>query len=202
MSEAAEALLELHRARIPTETVALAIDTETTSLHGVVVQVGIVGLDAAAREVCCDALLVAPAPGHTVEPSAERVHGLSDAHVRRHGMDPRRALLRVAEVCCTARARGIPLVAHNASFDAASLRRTAQAIRQPPPVDGSAMVCTMQRSRGLAKRVKARGLFRNAELFEYLCNAKAPPDRDLHDAVADARLTARAYLAGHRRGLW
>lgn len=200
-----ETLLELSRARIPDAVAVLALDTETTSLVGVVVQVGVVGLDAESREVFREEMLVAPAPGYAVQPDAQRVHGLSDADVRSRGMPPERAMRRVAEIVATARARRIPIVAHNAAFDARSLQRTAQAVGLAPddaPVAYREMVCTMQRSRRLAKRVKGHGMFRNAELFAHLCQEAPPPESELHDAVADARLTARAYLAGERNGTW
>ena len=201
--DAADAMLRLAACPtfdLPPGTSVLAFDTETTGLTGVVIQVGAVGLDAEGRELLSHAWLVRPPPGWRVERGAQRVHGISDEQLAREGLDAHDGLAAFARLATAANAAGVPLVAHNASFDVRALRRTLEAIGAAPvPLDAT---CTMQKSRAVAKKMfGATRAMKNAELYEALCGP-VPADARLHDAVADARLTARAFLAGTAAGLF
>jgi len=105
-----------------------------------------------------------------------------------------------------ARAAGVRIVAHHASFDAARLNHTAHrhGLRDASPLFSADMLCTMHsatkhcglRTRG-TRRLKAP---RNEELYQFLFQ-RAPPGR-LHRALADCRVTLASYVEGRKRRWW
>lgn len=97
----------------------LGFDTETT------------GTDVAADRIVTVALVHSVGPGRAhetvatwlIDPGmgipepAQRVHGISTAHAREHGMEPSAALAEVAEMLADALRKDVPIVAFNGSFD-------------------------------------------------------------------------------------
>ncbi|MCS6711365.1 DNA polymerase III subunit epsilon [Brachybacterium sp. EF45031] len=56
-------------------------------------------------------------PGVAIPEAAQAVHGISDAHVRAHGLPPAEALDEVAALLARALEQDVPIVAYNGSFD-------------------------------------------------------------------------------------
>lgn len=189
------------RFQLPDGAAVVAWDTETTGLQGVVVQLGVVVLDAERVELAAQSRLFAPLPGFPIEPTAFRVHKISQSRQEREGEPVASCLRAFAALADCARRRGVPLVAHNAAFDKRMLRNTATAAQCAVSVPDTE--CTMQLGkrvyRGPDGRCKRP---RNRDLYELLVGDAAPEEAQLHDAVADARLTAHSFLEGRARGLW
>ena len=181
----------------------LAFDTECSDIRGHVVQLACVGWNADADEVLAESWLLRLPPGVAMSADAQAVHGISLATLRDDGIAPEVVLEQFERRCACARGEGGVVVAHNAAFDCARLATTARACGRPPPLEPSAVFCTMAAGRrklefrGSTGRRKAP---RNAELHERL-TGRAPPAH-LHDALVDARLTGESFLAGHARGHW
>ena len=185
----------------------VAFDTETTGLRGVVVQAAWVKLDGCGREVdsCC--VLLGPPPGHRVEPGALAVHGLSDELLAREGVSADALVAFVRRLRAEA-AIGARLVAHNKAFDVARLAETLRAhgLEDERPLAEEEVLCTMRTARercGLRNAAGRPRYPKNAELYEIL--AGEPVEERfgrLHDALADARVTAHAYVHGRRVGWW
>ena len=121
-------------------------------------------------------------PGRPVSPQAQQVHGISDEMLR--GQPP------LEEVMQDFRGfiGGYALVAHNAPFDLGFLRTEFARL-------GFGLVnrchCTLQLSRRALPSLPNHRLETVARhLFGGL-----PADGQLHRALADARLTARVWLA-------
>lgn len=185
---------------LPEDAAVVAWDTETTGLQGVVVQLGVVVLDAHGREVGVDSRLFAPLPTFPMEPGAFAVHKISPKRQADEGEPVSKCLQAFGELAQSASFRGVPLVAHNAAFDKRMLRNTATAAGCAFPEITT--LCTMNLGRtvytdanGKKKRPK------NRDLYNLLIGG-APEDAQLHDAVEDARLTAHSFLAGRRNGYW
>lgn len=207
-ADVADALSEIVRAveaeglryDVPDGVVVLAWDTESTGLGGVVVQLGVVGLDVHRRELMAVSRMFQPLEGHPMDRRARLVHGISTDDQRRLGEPVRACLAAFCVLAEEARSKGIPLVAHNASFDQRMLSNTARAVSFTMP--DIASECTMRLGKRVAaERFGSRKAPRNAELYEMLVGS-VPSGTSLHDAVADARLTAHSFAAGREQNLW
>lgn len=197
----AASMLDMSCAGVPWGTKVIAWDTETSSLVGVVVQLGVVGRGEEGETFHYSTNVKLAAP-YRMEAGAEAVHGLSEELVSATGCDPSEALARMAEIVSVSKARKIPLVAHNASFDKRAVARTALAAQVADPLHGAEVACTMQLGRRVTKKVEGKSRPpKNVWLFETLCGA-LPHGVSLHDATDDARLTAQSYLAGIKDGYW
>lgn len=178
----------------------IAWDTETTSLNGVIVQIGVVALDENGDELLADSRIIAPIYGHAVEERALAVHGISDNRRVREGESATACIRAFGELVRLACEKSVPLVAHNSSFDERMLRNTCAAVGVDAPTFQG--FCTMTNGRRAMRELRGTNKRpKNVELYEALCGM-LPPDTPLHDAVADAKLTARSYIEGHRRGFW
>lgn len=187
------------RYEIPPNAAVIAWDTETTDLHGVVVQLGVVCVDAYGVELYATSRMFAPIPGHPIRGDAYAVHGISEDMQRTQGEPVCKSIEAFVELTRSAKTRNVTLVAHNASFDRRMLQNTARAVGMTSDVESE---CTMllgkrvsQVRRGTNKRPK------NSELYEMLVGP-IPKSARLHDAVEDARLTARSFVAGRAQGFW
>lgn len=191
------------RYEVPLNAAAIAWDTETTGLNGVVVQLGVVCVDVDGVELFATSRMLAPIPGHPIEGGAYAVHGISEDAQRARGEPVRKSVEAFVDLARAARKREVALVAHNASFDRRMLRNTARAAGMADAeVEAVESECTMllgkrvsQARRGTNKRPK------NSELYEMLVGP-VPDAACLHDAVEDARLTARSFMAGRAQGFW
>ena len=186
---------------LPEDAAVIAWDTETTGLHGVIVQLGIVALDSAGREVGVDSRLFAPLEAFPIEPGAVAVHKITSEQQAAEGEPVGKCLRAFVELAQTAARRRIPMVAHNAAFDKRMVHKTAKAIGLEPPEIES--LCTMNLGRTVFKDAQTgrKKNPKNRELYNLLVGG-APEDEFLHDAVEDARLTAQSFLAGRKSGLW
>lgn len=178
----------------------LAIDTETSGLTGVVIQIGGAVLDGDGNESEVFSELLLPPPGFdlVLHPRAVAVHGITRERLLAEGVPARPALARFV-----ARLAGVRVVAHNAAFDVARLNHTLAAYGMAERVDAAAVFCTMQAAKRHCGLVGAGGRPRcpkNAELYALL--GGADDCGALHDAANDARITARSFVLGRRRGWW
>lgn len=200
-ARAVEAVLDARRPGV------LALDTETTSLRGSVIQAAVVALDARGAEGEVTCALVAPPAGEALDPAATRVHGITRARLAREAVDAPPFFRAVVGRIKRARAEGTRVVAHNAAFDVARLNATLAAHGLAERLAPDDVFCTMRAAKRHCGLRDARGRARcpkNAELYALLhggARAEALGGA-LHDAAADARVTAHAYLAGRRRGWW
>lgn len=177
----------------------IAWDTETTGLRGVVIQIGYCILDHEAEEIGSGEWLLAPIPGHPVEPRALSVHHITDERRAEEGKLPGECLEAFGRLVAAAASHGVPLVAHNAAFDLGRMKYTASVLPAPRSVESS--LCTMKLGgRVMNKKRGTTKLPKNAELYECLFG-KEPSGR-LHDAIADARITAHSYMEGKRQKFW
>lgn len=188
----------LHAAR---RCAALVFDTETTGLRGHVIQMAVVALDAEGAEVAVyNRLWRTETP---IDPRAQQVHGISADRLRRDGVPPGGELALLARVFAAGRAAGAHLVAHNARFDAARLRQTAEHHGLPDPLGDAPLLCTMTLAKprcGLLDRAGRAKAPTCAELHRLLLGAEY--EGPLHDALGDSRMAARCYTAGRRKGWW
>lgn len=185
---------------VPANTYAVAWDTETTGLNGAIVQIGVVFVDAAGNEIASDSRLLAPLPGFPTQARALAIHKITPERQKREGEPVSKCLLAFKRLVQSLKRRNIPLVAHNASFDERILRNTASAAGCDVPCPES--LCTM--TLGKTIYVDANGKNKspkNRDLYNLLIGG-APEDAQLHDAVEDARLTARSFVEGRRVGHW
>jgi DNA polymerase III epsilon subunit-like protein len=189
---------------------ALVFDTETSGFGGCVLNLGWVLADGGGKELAAYDRLWCLPKGERIHSGAYKAHGISLHDLRRASSD---AVLNVAPevgeffaLVAAARAAGVRIVAHNASFDVARLNHTAHRhkLRGATSLCSADMLCTMYsatkhcglRTRG-NKRLKAP---RNEELYQFLFE-KAPTER-LHRALADCRVTLASYVEGRKRHWW
>ena len=183
----------------------VCFDTETTGLRGAVIQAAAIEMASDGTIVDDVAGIVPPPEGVSLEPGAVRVHGISQATIDAEGQPPLPFLHGFLDFLERAHAAGKPVVAHNSAFDVARLDETMRwhgsKRRCEVPV-----VCTMRASKRHSGLVTARVAPKNpsnAELYHSLTGRVASEDVEaLHDARADATITARSYVEGRRQGWW
>ncbi len=186
----------LGEAAAPTsvDDVFVVIDTETASLKGPVVQVGLVaarissGGEPFARYTCL--WKYREVAGHKWDKRAEGIHGISKDTLEDRGVSVRHGVEALREILDGVRNSDVTLVAHNYSFDARMLNTTAIINKLPPLLKSERSFCTMQASRrAFGKRL------RNEDLYEKLIGEKHTLGIT-HDALVDAEITAASYAAG------
>lgn len=178
----------------------VAWDTETTSLHGVAIQIGVVALDVEGRELLATSRILSPL-GYPIDPRAFAVHGIPQERLEEEGEPAGKCVSSLVDLASRATSASVHFVAHNSAFDIRAIRKTADAAGVSFPSSFSSF-CTMNAGKRAMEAV-GRGSKRpkNGELYEALVGP-VPKETILHDAVGDARLTAHSFLAGRRVGLW
>jgi DNA polymerase III epsilon subunit-like protein len=183
---------------------ALVFDTETSDFNGSVLQLGYATFNTYGVEIENSCRLLKLPDGEKINPRALAVHKITHEMLDEHGEEASVVLQDFSAVVDMHRANGGCLVAHNASFDCARLLHTCRAwglsIEMPAADD---VFCTMQADHGTMRFVTKNGKRKNpgnAELYERFFGE--PPSEELHDALNDARVTARNYFRGKEVGLW
>ena len=189
----------------PAPPAVLVFDTETNGLRDPhAVQIAWVVYDADGRELWSRMEYLALPPGKSIDPGAERVHRISLRTLEKKGRAAQFVLTDFyADVDRVAVQDG-RVVAHNAKFDARVVTNTATSCGLPRGLDVAECFCTMEKSKRRLNLANRRGGLkppRNTELHEALVGP-VPADVQLHDALADVRVTAASYFAGKRRRWW
>ncbi len=75
-------------------------------------------------------------PGIEIPQGAIDVHGLSNEHVQKHGIEPPRAIEKIVGLLRLSVEQGLPIIAMNARFDLTMLDREAERYGIEPVADG------------------------------------------------------------------
>ena len=174
----------------------LVFDTETTGLPcdpaARAIQLGYCLVDETGHEIEANEVLLKTVS--KVPLAATRIHAISTEQLHLEGVDPSVGLARFGELV----ARATLIVAHNAEFDAELLGRDFE---WPA---GTKIFCTMQQSTSRCRLLpRIRGNFKWPKLTE-LADALGLEYEAalLHSALADARLTAKAFTTARALGWW
>ena len=181
----------------------VVLDTETTGfgISDVVVQMAFAVFDADGRMLSSYNRIWLLPPRVTISRRAFKVHKISYGRVRREGLETAQQMRAVQSVLAQLQERGLPIVAHNAVFDARLLQQTAAAhgLRGFEwTLVASDLFCTMKRSRKILN-LPARANPRhtkppsNTELYRHTVQA-APRGRGGPAARRDQRLQADGAL--------
>lgn len=184
----------------------LVFDTETNGGKGgqLAVQIAWCVYDAAGYELSSRSAYLALPPGRTINGFAQRVHGITMQMLKDRGMAPQCVLADFFDAVDRVTAAGGRIVAHNAQFDAAVVTHTATSCGLARDLRAAECFCTMDQSKRRLGLVNKRGGLKapkNVELHEHLLGP-VRDDLQLHDALADVRVTAASYFAGGERGWW
>ena len=187
-----------------TEPPALIFDTETDGLAGAhAIQLAFV-VEAAGAEVEQFNEYISLTPGRSINKFAQKIHGISEEVLEEKGKPARIVLTEFFKSVDRVLATHGTIVAHNAAFDVAVVNRTAESCDLDRRLASEDVFCTMKESKaklGL-KNVQGRPKApKNSELFEALVGP-VPPDAQLHDALADVRITCKSYRAAKNAGWW
>lgn len=192
----------------------VVLDTETTGFgcKDVVLQFAFGIFDVDGRMLSSYNRIWSLPPRVTISKRAFKVHKISYRRLRREGLEAADQMRAVRSVLAQLQRRGLPIVAHNASFDARLLRQTAIAHGLVGDAEwtlsASDLFCTMKRSRKILNLpAKANPKLTkppsNTELYRHLYKRR-PGDAvgPLHDAINDCKLTALCFAAAQKRGWW
>ena len=185
---------------------ALVFDTETCGSRGgqLAVQIAWIVYDGTGAEVRGRCEYLALPPGRTINPFAQRVHGISDAMVRDKGMAPQFVLADFFDAVDRVTADGGDVVVHNAPFDAQVVTNTAESCGLARDLRAEHCLCTMERSKRRLGLTNKRGGLKppkNSELYAHLVGIELD-HATLHDALNDVRVTGASFFAGRKKGWW
>lgn len=195
----------------PIDCCAYAVfDTETSGIAAddVVIQfaLGLFDEDGKALQFY-DRLWKLP-PNGKIKKRAFDVHKIGYGKLNRDGMDAKAQMTIVSRMLGKLKARRVPIVAHNASFDVRMLLQTAAAHGVANwALDTEETFCTMRRSRDFVQaKSKKTGRLKmpsNVEAFRFLHDDNEPHFGALHDALTDIKVTSRVYyVGGKQKGWW
>lgn len=189
----------------PAPPAALVFDTETNGLKDpLAVQIAWVVYDADGHELWSRVEYLALPPGISIDRFAEKVHRISMRTLEAKGKAAQSVLADFYVDLDRVTAQGGKVVAHNAKFDARVVANTARTCGLARGLDASECFCTMEQSKrrlGLQNRRGGLKPPKNSELHEALVGP-VPAGVQLHDALADVRLTAASYFAGKWLRWW
>lgn len=182
---------------------AIVLDTETTGLRGHVIQFAMIAIDVDGNEV--GSYMSYWTTPIEIEQGAMRVHGIDAATLRMHGRNPVDEIVFLSRILEKARTEyGTTIVAHNAKFDTDRLKDTANYYDLACPIRRIDVFCTMESSTRRCGLKDSRGNLKypkNTELYTCLHDGQTYVGT-LHDALADARLTAASFCRGLQKGWW
>ena len=187
-----------------TEPPVMIFDTETDGLAGAhAIQLAFV-VEAAGAEVEQFNEYISLTPGRSINKFAQKIHGISEEVLEEKGKPARIVLTEFFKSVDRVLSANGKIVAHNAAFDVAVVNRTAESCDLDRRLALEDVFCTMQNSKkilGLKNRNGGIKAPKNSELFEALVGP-VPPDAQLHDALADVRITCKSYRAAKNAGWW
>jgi len=137
--------------------------------------------------------------------AASNIHGITTEQLFEQGVDPVTVLNAFGMARSQIRAGGGRLVSHNAVFDVKMLRRVYSDYGiEEGVIQLGEVFCTMRESTARCQLGPRRyNTYKWPKLQELADTLGLEYDvTALHGALADARLTARAYTAGGQRGWW
>ena len=184
----------------------LVFDTETSGLlkdqKARPIQLGWVVLDRGGVELDAHEVLLKTVS--EVPIAATNIHRISTEKLMVDGVQPRPALELFLCAANEVLGNGGCIVAHNAAFDVEMLRRACVDCQLEYTLDAKDVLCTMKRSTALCKCEPFRyGTYKWPKLIELADRLGIEYDASLlHGALADTRLTAKAYLAGKAQNWW
>jgi len=184
----------------------LVFDCETTGLlkdeKSRPIQLGWVVLDGEGVELEAHQILLRTVSEVPLE--ATKIHRITTEQLMADGVKPRPALELFIFAATEVLRNGGCIVAHNAAFDVEMLRRACVDCHLEYTLDAKDVLCTMKRSTALCKCEPFRyGSYKWPKLVELADRLGIEYDASLlHGALADTRLTAKAYLAGKAQNWW
>jgi DNA polymerase III epsilon subunit-like protein len=191
----------------------LALDTETTGLPSRspagtvrIMQLGFVVCDITPAGVSIvheyDQLLRLP-PGTTIDPVAERIHGISREQCEAGGVEVADAIMALTR-WVTSPSPGTPvtIVGHSIDFDFGIIAQEARRLGLEHSLRALGVAtsyCTMEKGTQVCRLPRPNALpgFKYpklTELFSHLFPGEPVPPKT-HSAIVDAHLALRCYLA-------
>ena len=139
-----------------------------------------------------------------VDAASSIIHGITTEQLFEQGVDPVLVLNAFGLARSTIRARGGRIVSHNAAFDCKMLSRVYSDYGIEGAIQLCDVFCTMRESTARCRLGPRRyNTYKWPRLGELADALGLEYDvTTLHGALADARLTARAYAAGETAGWW
>ena len=209
-AEARATFLRQIEAGVPSFAV---FDTETASLKGPLLQVGIVVCDEEGKQISsyeCK-YIFEESLGVRWCDKAQGVHGLSRSFLQTYGIPLVEGMRHLREILRFVADKNVLFVAHNVSFDRRMISATAHMLGQEEDVFGSnaRFFCTMRASQHLAEETnddvlekkRRKKAMRNEELYVFLHGEEHKMGL-AHDALVDATITAGSFACGKQKGLW
>lgn len=143
--------------------------------------------------------------GTRISKGSYRIHKISELRLGSEGLEAAPQVRAVLKIMRRTRARGKPIIAHNAAFDCRILTQTARRHGvEEWDIQREDLFCTMQAAKShcslRSPRTGKPKAPSNTELFKKLLGSY--PTGSLHDAVVDVRVTAKSYTEGAKRGWW
>ena len=187
----------------------LVFDTETTGLptsrHASykeldkwphIVQLSFILYDTDAQQIlAADDYIVSLPDGVAITKESQKIHGITEARCRRHGVSLQSALNRFV---CVSRNADI-FVAHNLSFDKRVLLSSALRVQLKRRIFGLIPeYCTMEKTKDIPIVIatNSRGTYNKyptlVELHKHLFQGNSP--RGMHDSLADILICLRCYV--------
>jgi len=185
----------------------LIFDTETTGLPRYpgapyadlhawprLVQVGWVVCSASGEQIAGESLIIRP-DGFLIPRDAERVHGISTRSAEATGVPVADALRRFRDEM----ARSDAVVAHNLAFDEGVITSECLRLGRDPPFLDQQRICTMEVAAPVC-RLRRPGGWKYPTLTEVHRFLFGAGYEGSHDALNDAKATARCFFELMRRG--
>lgn len=141
-------------------------------------------------------LILQLADGVTIEPEAEKTHGISAAHCARYGVAPLVAVSLFNQLCMQAD----EIVAHNMSFDQSIMLTALHRLgKKPNRMEDKKLVCTKDATTDILKLPGNYG-YKWPTLAEAYRHYTGLEIEGAHDALADTEACLAVYRALKEKG--